>query len=114
MKVLNALPDGNRIVGDGHLYELENFEAKDQPGQVLKFIEKVPVTSDGKELTTVMDGTTNEDVIKVLLHRLGVLSAKFPCRENALAATKLEEALMWLERRTANRLARGVEGKHQA
>ena len=28
--------------------------------------------------------------------------------------TSLEEALLWLERRTANRVARGVEGTHGA
>lgn len=38
---------------------------------------------------------------------------KFRCRENALAITKLEEALHWLQHRTANREARGVEGTHQ-
>lgn len=117
LKVLNKLPDSDRVVGDGHLYELENFDQKTAPGQTLKFIEKVPVVDEANNpagLKTVMDGTTNEDVLKVLIHRLGVLGAKFPCRENSLAVTKLEEALMWLNQRTANRVARGVEGKHVA
>ena len=39
-----------------------------------------------------------------------VFNAKFPCRENSIAITKLEEAELWLQRRTANREARGVEG----
>jgi len=34
------------------------------------------------------------------------------CRENAIAITKLEEALMWLNKRTADREARQVEGTH--
>ena len=38
------------------------------------------------------------------------LNNKFPCRENAMAITKLDEALMWLEARTKNRITRGVEG----
>lgn len=38
------------------------------------------------------------------------LNTKFPCRENSLAITKLDEALMWLEQRTKNRVKRGVEG----
>lgn len=42
------------------------------------------------------------------------LNAKFPCRENAVAITKLDEALMWLEKRTKDRKARGVEGTSQA
>lgn len=44
---------------------------------------------------------------------LEYLNAKFPCRENAMTITKLDEALMWQEARTKNRVARGVEGKNQ-
>lgn len=36
----------------------------------------------------------------------------FSCRENACAITKLDEALMWLDKRTREREARGVEGTH--
>lgn len=39
---------------------------------------------------------------------------KFKCRENAIAITKLEEALLWLNKRTADREARQVEGTHTA
>ena len=39
---------------------------------------------------------------------------KFACRENALAITKLDEALHWLNHRTQQREARGVEGTHEA
>jgi hypothetical protein len=67
---------------------------------------------------TKIDGVTNEEVLRVLIHRLHYLNeawgnppGKFRCRENSLAITKLEEALMWLEKRTADRVARGVEGK---
>ena len=82
--------------------------------QTLQFIEKVPVTEGSTELRTVNDGTTNEEVLRVLVDRLNYLQAKVPCRENALAITKLEEAQHWLAHRTANRKARGVEGKSTA
>lgn len=95
----------------GHKYELENFEAKVRPGQVIQFIEKTPI-DDGGNLRTVNDGTTNEEVLKVLIDRMNSMQAKFPCRENAIVVTKLEESLMWLEKRTADRKSRGVEGKH--
>lgn len=39
---------------------------------------------------------------------------KFACRENALAITKIEEALHWLDSRTQAREARQVEGTHVA
>lgn len=58
-------------------------------------------------------GTTNEEVISILVHRLNQLQKKFPCCENALAITKLEEALIWLKKRTGDRINRGVEGQHK-
>lgn len=60
------------------------------------------------------NGAFVEGVIAAALDRLQHYQAsKFACRENALAITKLEEALHWCNHRTANREARGVEGTHQ-
>jgi len=53
------------------------------------------------------------DLITVGLEQLKYLNAKFPCRENGITITKLEEALMWQRVRTGNRVARGVEGKNE-
>lgn len=103
-----------KILTPGHRYELENFEAKakDSSGQVLQFIERTPVAEGHPELHTVRDGTTNEELLRVLIDRMHSLQAKFPCRENAIATTHFETGLLWLEKRTADRKARGVEGKH--
>lgn len=59
-----------------------------------------------------VNGCQNEDILEVLLHRMNGLQAAFPCHENALAITKLEEALLWLKRRTELRVKQGVEGKN--
>ena len=102
----------------GHKYELENFEAAGIPCQVIQFIEKQQITKEPgsdavvNKLVKVNDGTTNEEVLKVLIDRMNFLQAKFPCKENAVATTHLETALLWLEKRTTDRKARGVEGKH--
>jgi hypothetical protein len=97
----------------GHQYELENFERKDEQGQIIQFIEKMPVAEGSTELRTVKDGTTNEELIRVLIDRMNSRQAKFPCRENAIATTHFETGLLWLEKRTADRKTRGVEGKHE-
>lgn len=107
------------ILTEGHKYELDHFEAYGLPGlpvQTLQFIEKVPVQLDSNttELRTVNDGTTNEEVLRVLIDRMNYLQKKFPCRENAIVITKLEESLMWLNKRTEDRKARNVEGKQIA
>ena len=54
-----------------------------------------------------------ETVIAAALQRIEhYQSTKFKCRENALAITKLEEALHWLNARTQKREAQKVEGTH--
>jgi hypothetical protein len=58
-----------------------------------------------------MNGFTQEALLVVVIDRLRCFQAgQYACRENAIALTKLEEALMWLQKRTRDRLARGVEG----
>lgn len=42
------------------------------------------------------------------------LNDNFPCRENSMAITKLDEAILWLGKRKADRVARDVEGTNQA
>ncbi|HHB2481357.1 TPA: hypothetical protein ACORDH_002808 [Bacillus cereus] len=59
------------------------------------------------------NGAQIEDVIDVLVERLeGFQKGGYPCRENSLAITKLEEARMWLNERTRKRQEQGVEGKY--
>ena len=61
-----------------------------------------------------INGCLNEDLILVVLDRLrGAQAGDFSCRENALAITKLEEALLWLNFRTNSRVHRGVEGTNK-
>ncbi len=121
-----------KVITPGHKYELNHFEnygLEGCPVQTLQFIEKVPANDpsvlkreglpnyrlpDQNSLVTVNDGTTNEEVLRVLIDRMNHLQGKFPCRENAIVITKLEECLMWLNKRTDDRKARNVEGKQVA
>ena len=58
-----------------------------------------------------VNGAANEDLLVMVLTRLEHFqSSPYACRENALAITKIEEALMWLRKRTADREARAVDG----
>ena len=59
------------------------------------------------------NGAFVETVISAALQRIEYYqSTKFKCRENALAITKLEEALHWLNARTNRRETQNVEGTH--
>lgn len=100
-----------QVITPGHKYVLQDFENPSN-GQSLQFIQKEPAPMGAPgELRTVNDGTTNEELLAVLIDRMNYLQGKFPCRENAIVITKLEESLMWLNKRTGDRKARGVEGK---
>ena len=111
-----------KVLTEGHKYSLQNFESKEEV-QTIQFIEKVQEQDKhiyGSEfvkvfkgdLVTVNDGTTNEEVIEMLIDRLNYLQSKFPCKENACAITHLQEANMWLYERTRKRIAQNVEGKN--
>lgn len=58
-----------------------------------------------------VNGISNEALIAVVIDRLRSFQAgQYACRENAIALTHCEDALMWLQKRTRDRMARGVEG----
>ena len=60
-----------------------------------------------------VNGISNEALLAIVEDRLlGFQSGPFPSREGAIALTKIQEALMWLHKRTRDRVSRGVEGKH--
>ncbi len=58
-----------------------------------------------------VNGLTQEVLLAIVIDRLRSFQAgPYSCRDNAL--THCEEALMWLQRRTRERIKRGVEGTH--
>lgn len=61
-----------------------------------------------------INGISNEALLAIVEDRLlGFQSGQYACRENAVALTKLQESMMWLQKRTRDRMARGVEGTNQ-
>lgn len=70
---------------------------------------------EGPLLENTPNGCSNEAVMAVVIDRLkGFQAGQFACRENEMALIHLEQALMWLQRRTRSRIQRGVEGKNEA
>ena len=58
-----------------------------------------------------VNGCHQEDLLAIVMHRLQCFQAgPYACRENALALRNIEEAMFWLNTRTAEREQRGVEG----
>ncbi len=60
------------------------------------------------------NGLSGEALLAVVEDRLKSFQAgPYACRENAIALTKIQEAMHWLHHRTRERMARGVEGTHE-
>lgn len=58
-----------------------------------------------------VNGISQEALLAVVIDRLRSFQAgPYACRENAVALTNCEQAMMWLQKRTRDRMDRGVEG----
>lgn len=67
----------------------------------------------GGTATNEKNGIFIEDLLIVAYAKLDEFNKAFPCRENSLALTKIEEAILWLTARKAERESRGVYGKDE-
>lgn len=94
------------MVTEKTTYELQSY-IDGGKSQAVSFVH---LDEEGK----YVDGTTLEEMLSTSIAHLTQLNTKFPCRENSIAITKMQEALMWLNERTRDRRERGVEGKHEA
>lgn len=84
--------------GDVHAEE-------EQEGRVIQF-QKGP-RKDPESISGVLD----VDLLEIVRDRLRVFqTGKFACKENACALTHIEEALLWMNKRTEDRAERQVLG----
>jgi len=88
-----------KVVDPGRAYELA-------AGNGLVFLQR-----EGGKL--VRNGTTNEEVLEVLIDRVTEAYQTVPCQETIRALYLLREALAEFHARTARRLGARVEGTHQ-
>lgn len=119
---LNGLKDALEITvtdepgqgGANHVYEIEwgNNDGGDRTGHSQR--KTVISFQNGPILEAGVNGISGEALLAIVIDRLRSFQAgPYACRENALALTNLEQSMMWLQKRTRDRLARGVEGTNQ-
>lgn len=59
-------------------------------------------------------GVLDQDLLEIVRDRLiGFQQGEFTTRENAIALTHIEEALLWLNKRVEDRIERNVLGTYQ-
>lgn len=94
-----------------HYFEVRSINGFDRDGNqdVLARVhfQEGPIKEHG------VNGVCNEDLIAMIIIRLEHFNqSEFRCRENSMAITRLEEALLWLRKRTIGREQKGIEGTH--
>ena len=98
--------------GANHVYEISGMGYVNVGGRELGTAQIVFQNGPIKEAG--VNGVTQEALLAIVIDRLRSFQAgPYSCRENAIALTHCEDALMWLQRRTVARIKRGVEGTHQ-
>jgi len=91
-------------------YALLNFKRDEDDTLRFQPVVFYELHEDGTE----ENGTTIEEMLRVSLERLTDLNGRFSCKENETAIVGMKQAVEALNARTADRKARGVEGKHEA
>lgn len=104
--------DGRLKNGAPHdfiVVKADNISIHDSESILAKIhFQEGPIQTDG------VNGVTNEDLISMVITRLEYFNrTDFRCKENAMAINKLEEALLWLRKRTMEREQRGVIGTNR-
>jgi hypothetical protein len=67
-----------------------------------------------RKLEDSIHGVLDGDLLEIVRHRLQSFQVgPFSSRENALALTHIEEALMWMNRRVEDRIEREVLGTNR-
>lgn len=95
--------------GASHVYRIEHSASAGVPPMLTVNFQNGPIGEVG------VNGITQEILLAIVIDRLRSFQAgPFSSRENALALTKSEEALHWLQQRTLDRMRRGVEGLTKA
>jgi len=82
-----------------------HIEINEQANAITFKIQEGPIKENGH------NGCQVDEIIATALLMIKGLNERFSCRQNSIAITKLEEALMWLEDRKKDRAKRGVEGQ---
>lgn len=104
-----------KVIKEGCEYELQNLEGvAGVIPQTVSFTQKKPNKEDPTKLDTIKNGTTNEEVLEMMINRLQFLIKLLPDPHTREALRCMNAALDHLNERTKQRKARGVEGTHKA
>lgn len=101
--------------GASHVYVIvKSGAAVNQDGAVLDLADivgKIVFQHGPRREKESVSGVLDNDLLEIVRDRLKAFNqGEFATRENALAITHIEEALLWLNKRVEDRAERGVLG----
>ena len=86
----------------------EKVTSKLYAERAIKSLDRMFKIPDGYGTNTTREIV--QDIISAAKSIIEGLNDKFPCRENSMIITKLDEAILWSKKRTYDRQSRVVEG----
>ncbi|HEV2155422.1 hypothetical protein [Bradyrhizobium sp.] len=116
-KLVITVTDEPGAGGANHLYMITGFNTGSNPSCPFTARHGQPAEhatilfQNGPIAEAGVNGITQEVLLSIVADRLRSFQAgPYSSRENALALTNVEQALLWLQKRTLDRMRRGVEG----
>ena len=101
----------NPEVGPGNGYHDYEIRAVTPEENEPVYSEKISFQKGPRGEDSSRHGATEQDLLEIARHRLQAWQkGPYATRENACALTAIEEALMWMHKRTEDRAERGVLG----
>lgn len=110
---LNDVYSDMEIGPGGAYHEYNVYKAGEDPAGDAEPLIVIQFQKGPRNLPDSQHGVLDVDLLEIVRDRLKDFQAgPFACRENACALTHIEEALMWMNRRTEDRLERNVLGTY--
>lgn len=97
--------------GANHDYLIRDFEENSGGYDVYT---KIQFQNGARKLEDSIHGILDTDLLEIVRHRLQCFQqGDFATRENAIALTHIEEALLWMNKRVMDRYERNVLGTNE-
>lgn len=96
--------------GANHEYQIMGMDDKED----YRVFGRIKFQHGARKLEDSTHGIIDSDLLEIVRHRLQCFQqGEFSTRENAIALTHIEEALMWMNRRVEDRIERNVLGTNE-
>ena len=95
-------------IGNGGANHNYSISGADEPSTIYSVIQ---FQNGARKLPDSIHGVLDTDLLEIVRHRLQAFQkGQFATRENAVALTHIEEALLWMNKRVEDRIERNVLG----